>query len=292
MGGRLVIRNRDEWSGDYTGTGIAAISVDVIHLSGPDLELRLGINDDGPGWTFSSTDGVSLPAGGGWQTITFSLLPADLSAVGAATDLDQTLSNVTELRLFHSTFPAFGEHAVPHRPDGSHVVPPFGISPPLVAAQIGVDNISAIAIRPGDFDINGDINAVDIDLLSLEVRGGSNDATFDLTGDGLVNQEDRNAWVENVFGTFFGDADLNKTVEFADFLSLTNGFDMPGGWANGDFDGNGTVLFPDFLLLSSNFGKSATAVAAVPEPNAAMLLLVGLLGLVRRRRIVSETRGA
>ncbi len=43
------------------------------------------------------------------------------------------------------------------------------------------------------------------------------------------------------------------------------------------------VQFPDFLLLSSNFGKSATAVTAAPEPNAALLLLVGTVGLLRRR---------
>ena len=61
---------------------------------------------------------------------------------------------------------------------------------------------------------------------------------------------------------------------------------------DGDFDGNGTVQFPDFVILANNFGKSATAVAPVPKPNTAMLLLVGLVGLVRRRRIVSESRGA
>ena len=55
------------------------------------------------------------------------------------------------------------------------------------------------------------------------------------------------------------------------------------------FDGNGDVQFADFLLLSADFGKSATAVAAVPEPNAAMLLFVGVVGLVRRRPSVSET---
>ncbi len=54
-----------------------------------------------------------------------------------------------------------------------------------------------------------------------------------------------------------------------------------------DFDGSGAVQFPDFLLRSGNFGKSVTAAAAVPEPDAAMLLLVGLVGLVRRCRTVA-----
>ena len=73
----------------------------------------------------------------------------------------------------------------------------------------------------------------------------------------------------------FGDADLNKTVEFRDFLALSETFGKDGGWAAGDFDGSGQIQFADFLLLSTNYGKSATAVAAVPEPNAAMLLLEG-----------------
>ena len=50
----------------------------------------------------------------------------------------------------------------------------------------------------------------------------------------------------------------------------------------GDFDGSGDVLFPDFALLANNSGKSATAVGVVPEPNAAMLLLVGTVSLLGR----------
>ncbi len=128
------------------------------------------------------------------------------------------------------------------------------------------------------------MDSVDIDLLSDAVRAGNN-LIYDLDGNGVLDQDDRSTWVEDLFGTFFGDADLDKEVAFADFLSLSNKFSESGGWASGDFDGSGDVQFPDFLLLSIHFGKSATAVAASPEPNAAMLLLVGLVGLVRRRWI-------
>jgi len=156
-----------------------------------------------------------------------------------------------------------------------------------------IDNIAVTAVitlpepTPGDFNDDSLLTATDIDLLSAFVRDGDNNSVFDLNGDGGVNDADRTIWVENLAGTFFGDADLNKEVAFADFLHLANTFSRTGGWAAGDFDGSGTVLFPDFLLLSANFGKSATAVAAVPEPNAAMLLLVGLVGLVRRCRTVA-----
>ena len=75
---------------------------------------------------------------------------------------------------------------------------------------------------------------------------------------------------------------VDGEVSLADFLGLSRNFGLDGGWAAGDFDGSGTVLFPDFLLLSANFGKSATAVATVPEPDAALLFLVGLVGLLRK----------
>ena len=83
-----------------------------------------------------------------------------------------------------------------------------------------------------------------------------------------------------------GDVDGNGSVEFADFLVLSNTFGQTVDAGTGaDIDGDGEVAFADFLLLSANFGQTAGA-SAVPEPSAISLLLLPLacLGLARRRR--------
>ena len=135
-GGELILHQNNVWVGDYTANGVTAISADFINLGSTNLEIRLGIFGSGEAW--SSTAGVALPVGSGWRTITLSVLPADLSAVGMGTDVDQTLSNVSVLRLFHSTVPAFGNSFVADS------------SPAPIAAQLGMDNVLAIAVpEPG-----------------------------------------------------------------------------------------------------------------------------------------------
>jgi hypothetical protein len=139
----------------------------------------------------------------------------------------------------------------------------------------------------GDVDLNGVLDAADIDLLSLKAITGSDDAMFDLTGDGSVDGADRSFLIEDVMAVELGDSDLNGAVDFADFLSLSAHFGGSGGWAGGDFDGNGRVEFPDFLALSSNYqGETGATVSAVPEPASVCLTMFGILGLIgfRRRR--------
>ena len=156
------------------------------------------------------------------------------------------------------------------------------------------DNVTITAIGPqpdGDFNGNEMLDSLDIDLLSEQVRGMENNPVFDLNSDGFVNDEDRTIWVQDLAGTFFGDADLNKEVQFSDFLALSGGFAQAGGWARGDFDGSGDVQFPDFLLLANNFGRSNQDVAAIPEPASIVVGVIALGSLVmcsrRRRRNVS-----
>ena len=155
-------------------------------------------------------------------------------------------------------------------------------------------SLVSFEIRPliGDFDLDDELTVADMDALSAAVRDFSTDPLFDLNDDGIADQEDRRIWIDDRFGTFFGDASLDKEVDFVDFTSLAFFFDKPGGWEQGDFDGSGAIQFSDFLLLSSNFGKLTPAVTAVPEPTTALLLVIGLVGLVPRRSIVSKTCGA
>lgn len=87
-----------------------------------------------------------------------------------------------------------------------------------------------------------------------------------------------------------GDTDGNGEIDFADFLTLSQNFGMPGDWAAGDFDGSGTVEFADFLSLSAVFGQSSPSpiVTTVPEPNVCLVGVLGLIGGCRCRRTRSE----
>jgi MYXO-CTERM domain-containing protein len=97
-----------------------------------------------------------------------------------------------------------------------------------------------------------------------------------------VDQEDRRIWIEDLFGTLFGDANLSTDVGFDDFVRLAENFGETGGWAEGDFDGDASVTFGDFVILAENFGVSAAA--TVPEPAGAGLAAAGLLFLLFRRQ--------
>jgi len=138
--------------------------------------------------------------------------------------------------------------------------------------------------------LNGDhiFSVADIDDLTAQI--GASDFSFDLDEDGTVTLADREALVRDVFRTAPGDTDLDRDVDFADFLALSHSFGLEAGWGGGDTDGNGTIEFADFLALSANFGFNAAAQtmsqpASVPEPSTGLLGLIAGLPLLHRRRL-------
>lgn len=148
----------------------------------------------------------------------------------------------------------------------------------------------------GDFNDDGLLTDLDIDLLTSEIRNPTGNNEFDLTNDGSVNSGDLDFWVGDIFGTLAGDANLDRVVDFGDFLLLADRFGDFNGWANGDFDGDGKTLFADFVLLAGNFGlnssaqgeppfqESAVVAASVPEPSSQLYVLFVLFVLIVWKR--------
>ncbi len=148
----------------------------------------------------------------------------------------------------------------------------------------------------GDFDGNGDYACNDIDALVAEIVGGANSASFDLTGDGLVNGADLDSWLAEAGAAelssgnpyLYGDANLDGSVDVSDF-NIWNGnkFAPVSAWCAGDFNHDGSVDVSDFNIWNGNKFQSSDQLTSVPEPGAELLILLGMLAgsCVRKRRI-------
>ncbi len=152
------------------------------------------------------------------------------------------------------------------------------------------DTLTFVPSLVGDLDANGALDSADIDVLLSRIRETGfatpwlSDEVFDLNNDEVVDIGDVQAWVVDARQTFLGDADLNGSVEFADFLVLSDNFGRPGSWDTGDFDVNGTVEFADFLALANNFGEVSGGLAVVPEPTSSALSVLALCFLLSVRQ--------
>jgi hypothetical protein len=138
-------------------------------------------------------------------------------------------------------------------------------------------------------DLNGDLDldVVDLDAMTRAVVGETGDMSFDLSGDGIVDRADRDAWLqiaaeENLgAGVTYalGDANLDGLIDAQDFAIWNeHKFQRLAAWSKGDFNSDGVVDGEDFVIW--NEGRlTGNAAVAVPEPSS-VWIVVGLLGLV------------
>jgi len=154
--------------------------------------------------------------------------------------------------------------------------------------------------RTGDINGDGNVNAADIDLLSVRLAAGGlpYDIKYDYRGaggpnsgpDGIVNQLDKDRLVGSLIdrngvptslGTHYGDANLDGNVNGGDFDVLAQKFGSAGTgssrWADADFNGDGLVNGADFDVLAQNFGATGGTgqISVVPEPASLSMLALG-----------------
>ena len=144
---------------------------------------------------------------------------------------------------------------------------------------------------PGDFDSDRVVDVKDIDLLSAEIRRGRYRQQFDLNDDKSVDMIDHGIWVHELKNTWYGDADLNDEFNSHDFVQVFQEGKyetaLAAGWAEGDWDASGTFDSSDFVVAFQDGGYELgkrTDVAAVPEPGAWAMLVIGLVVWLFGRR--------
>jgi hypothetical protein len=278
-GSKLVVFNTSQWTGNWTGEGVNTIEMDLNNFGATDLVMRLSI--DGSGGRFSLQEGIALSAGSGWQHAVFNVRADDFVAVGG-TNIDDTLANVSVLRLLHNSAP--GWRGIP------------------VEATLGVDNITAY---PESFSLN--VNLVGNGDVTLDPDGGTYSPgteveltaepdtgwafsgwSGDLSGsnnpESIIMDSDK-----TITATFEGlnDYDLLVTIEGSGSVSL----DPPGGtyydgetvevsatpapyWEFSSWSGdlNGSIN-PETIIMNSD--KNITAIFDAPDEYNLLVTIEG-----------------
>jgi hypothetical protein len=150
-------------------------------------------------------------------------------------------------------------------------------------------------VIPGDYDDDHLLTVADVDLLMTRVREGPFGSNYDLNDDNKLDFSDVRTWVEDLKGTYLGDANLDGEFNSTDLVAIFQAGEyhdditMKSTWATGDWNADGEFKSGDLVFAFAgggyDFGPRAAA-RTVPEPTSTVALLTGLIALA----IVSNCR--
>lgn len=120
VGGKLVVHNSAQWSGDYTAAGVTVIRMNLNNFGATNLNIRLLF--EGGANTAVTTNAFNIAAGSGWVTAVIPIAATDLTALAGSSA--NALASTFRFRIFHGATPTF--------------------PPAPIVASLGVDNINAV----------------------------------------------------------------------------------------------------------------------------------------------------
>ncbi len=287
-GSRLAILNDDlDWTGDYTDRGVTAVEVDMMNPVTTPTAVQMRLVLFGPNSTFNrwtSTTALEVPNDGIWRRYSFPLGSLDLTRVGGNATYEAMFNDVERIMLRHDSSTPSSQGTV-------------------IVGTLGIDNVALLGPESIFGDFNGDtvLDIHDLDLLLSEVHAGTNDPTFDINEDLIVDSDDIRDYVESpeLLNSYIGDANLDGEFNTGDLVSVLqagqyeDSIDDNSTWSSGDWNGNADFDTGDlvFALQSGGFemGPRATEMAAVPEPESVVLLLLSGISLLTWRRVERKT---
>ena len=147
---------------------------------------------------------------------------------------------------------------------------------------------------PGDYNGDTVLDAKDIDLQAVAMKTpNENLETYDENKDGTIDLADRTIWVDTHRGTWMGDSNLDDEFNSGDLVQVfAAGLyekDEMATWGQGDWNGDMRFGSGDLVVAFAAGGyevgprERVPPPAAVPEPSALGMALLGLLFLVTRR---------
>ncbi len=116
----------------------------------------------------------------------------------------------------------------------------------------GGTSIARVEVLSGDFNLSGEVDDEDIDMLCRQIHTNIYDEIYDLDNNEAVDSRDMDMLVRDVIGTEYGDANLDGLIDGDDVATLlTSMFANKSGWGNGDFSCDGVIDGEDFITWNS-----------------------------------------